>query len=389
MRVSVINKKSIIKQVIIFSLFVCLGWYLKGRFIPQGAMMGAGAKGVTSVLTVMVEQANIAPKKEFIGKVEPINYVSLKPQVTGYVEEVLFQEGSLVNKGDLLFIIEQRKYIANIELRQAELDQAKANIVKVEKDYKRQVSLNKQKYASDAKLDIAKSDLLQAKALVKQANANLELAKINLDYTEIKAPITGYIGKALVTKGNYVSAATQDLAHIVQTNPIRVSFAVSDKDMLDMRSRYDGNDMNAPLHTEIVLPNGIVIENGLKSRFADNMIDANTATISIYAEYNNDKNLLIPGNYVDIRVGDAEEVYAILIPQASIVQDEFGAYVMSVNKEGNVEQKRVELGDVINDTQVVLSGLTADDNVIIQGLQKVRAGQAVKATLISNKAEAK
>ena len=120
MRVSVINKKSIIKQVIIFSLFVCLGWYLKGRFIPQGAMMGAGAKGVTSVLTVMVEQANIAPKKEFIGKVEPINYVSLKPQVTGYVEEVLFQEGSLVNKGDLLFIIEQRKYIANIELRQAE-----------------------------------------------------------------------------------------------------------------------------------------------------------------------------------------------------------------------------------------------------------------------------
>ena len=184
MRVGVIKKRQIIKKVIIFSLFVYMGWFLKGRLTPQMPMMGAMGAGEPSVLTTHVEQKNIAPQKSYIGKVEAINAVSLKPQVTGYVEKVLFKEGSLVNAGDILLIIEQKKYLAMVDLRQAELDQAKANLVRIEKDYKRQVSLNKQKFASDAKLDIAQSDLLQAKASVKQAQANLELAKIDLDYTE-------------------------------------------------------------------------------------------------------------------------------------------------------------------------------------------------------------
>ena len=284
-------------------------------------------------------------------------------------------------------MIEQERYIANVELRQAELESAEANLVKTERDYKRQSSLSKQNYASKATLDTAESNYLQAKAAVAQAKANLDLAKIDLGYTEIKAPISGRIGKALVTEGNYVSSATQTLARIVQTNPIRVAFSVTDRDMLDMRQMYDGKANQ--LLTELVLSNGTVLVNNLQSRFADNEVNTETATIAVYAEYKNDHDLLIPGNYVDIRIGEKQQQLAVLVPQAALAQDQHGNYVFTVSEDGIAEQKRVELGDVYEDKQIVLDGLSSDDKVIIQGLQKVREGQKVNTQLVSDVAEVK
>ncbi len=386
MLVTKINNKTIFRKTLILALCVAAGWFLKSRLTPQMPNMAAMGGGTPYVLTKQVSQTNIAPKKSYIGHVEAIKSVNLKPQVTGYVEKVLFQEGSLVNEGDILFIIEQKRYLANVELRQAELDSAKANLVRAERDYKRQKSLSKENYASKATLDTSESAYLQAKAAVAQAQANLELAKIDLDYTEIKAPITGYIGKAQVTEGNYVNSTTQDLARIVQTNPIRVAFQVTDKDMLEAKAN---NLKDKQVQTELVLPNGQVLVNHLKSRFNDNEINTETATITIYAEYGNDEGLLIPGNYVDIRVGNKEAEMAVLVPQAALAQDEHGNYAVTVNDENITEQKRVVLGDVIGDSQIVLEGLNADDRVIIQGLQKVRNGQAVKAQLVTDTQEAK
>lgn len=386
MLVTKINNKTIFRKTLILALCVAAGWFLKSRLTPQMPNMAAMGGGTPYVLTKQVSQTNIAPKKSYIGHVEAIKSVNLKPQVTGYVEKVLFQEGSLVNEGDILFIIEQKRYLANVELRQAELDSAKANLVRAERDYKRQKSLSKENYASKATLDTSESAYLQAKAAVAQAQANLELAKIDLDYTEIKAPITGYIGKAQVTEGNYVNSTTQDLARIVQTNPIRVAFQVTDKDMLEAKAN---NLKDKQVQTELVLPNSQVLVNHLKSRFNDNEINTETATITIYAEYGNDEGLLIPGNYVDIRVGNKEAEMAVLVPQAALAQDEHGNYAVTVNDENIAEQKRVVLGDVIGDSQIVLEGLNADDRVIIQGLQKVRNGQAVKAQLVTDTQEAK
>lgn len=386
MQVTKIQKRTIFRKVLVLSLCVAAGWYLKARLTPQMPNMAAMSGGTPSVLIKQVTQTNIAPKKSYIARVEAIKSVDLKPQISGYVEKVLFQEGSLVNEGDILFIIEQKRYLANVELRQAELASAKASLVRAERDYNRQKSLSKQNYASKATLDTSESNYLQAKAAVAQAQANLELAKIDLDYTEIKAPITGYIGKAMVTEGNYVNSSTESLARIVQTDPIRVAFAVTDKDML---SAQNSNLKDQPLQTELVLPNGQVLVNHLKSRFSDNEIDPSTATITLYAEYENDKGLLIPGNYVDIRIGNKEPQMAILVPQAALAQDEHGNYVMTVNDDNVTEQKRVVLGDVIEDSQVVLEGLSDDDKVIIQGLQKVKDGQNVKAQLITDTQEAK
>ncbi len=386
MQVTKIQKRTIFRKVLVLALCVAAGWYLKARLTPQMPNMAAMSGGTPSVLIKQVTQTNIAPKKSYIARVEAIKSVDLKPQISGYVEKVLFQEGSLVNEGDILFIIEQKRYLANVELRQAELASAKASLVRAERDYNRQKSLSKQNYASKATLDTSESNYLQAKAAVAQAQANLELAKIDLDYTEIKAPITGYIGKAMVTEGNYVNSSTESLARIVQTDPIRVAFAVTDKDML---SAQNSNLKDQPLQTELVLPNGQVLVNHLKSRFSDNEIDPSTATITLYAEYENDKGLLIPGNYVDIRIGNKEPQMAILVPQAALAQDEHGNYVMTVNNDNVTEQKRVVLGDVIEDSQVVLEGLSGDDKVIIQGLQKVKDGQNVKAQLITDTQEAK
>lgn len=386
MQVTKIQKRTIFRKVLVLGLCVAAGWYLKARLTPQMPNMAAMSGGTPSVLIKQVTQTNIAPKKSYIARVEAIKSVDLKPQISGYVEKVLFQEGSLVNEGDILFIIEQKRYLANVELRQAELASAKASLVRAERDYNRQKSLSKQNYASKATLDTSESNYLQAKAAVAQAQANLELAKIDLDYTEIKAPITGYIGKAMVTEGNYVNSSTESLARIVQTDPIRVAFAVTDKDML---SAQNSNLKDQPLQTELVLPNGQVLVNHLKSRFSDNEIDPSTATITLYAEYENDKGLLIPGNYVDIRIGNKEPQMAILVPQAALAQDEHGNYVMTVNNDNVTEQKRVVLGDVIEDSQVVLEGLSGDDKVIIQGLQKVKDGQNVKAQLITDTQEAK
>lgn len=387
MKLGKVSNRKIIKQTAILLLCVGAGWYLKSKLTPQMPMMGA-AGGDPYVLVQQVQQRNISPKKSYIGHVEAIKAVDLRPQITGYVEKVLFQEGSLVNEGDILFIIEQKRYLANVELRKAELDSAKANLVRAERDYKRQKSLSSQNYASKATLDTSESSYLQAKAAVAQAQANLDLAKIDMDYTEIKAPITGYIGKALVTEGNYVNSATENLARIVQTDPIRVAFSVSDKDFLNMREQKLTHGIDS-IKTELVLPNGKVLVNHLKSRFNDNEINSDTATIAVYAEYGNENSLLIPGNYVDIRIGNKEDRFAILVPQAAVAQDEHGNYVMVVNEDNIAEERRVVLGDTLDDKQVVLEGLTTEDRVVIQGLQKISNGKKVKVGEIQTATEEK
>ena len=368
MQVGTISKRTIIRRTAVMLLCGAAGWYLKAKLTPQMPMMGMNM-GDPYVLVQQVQQQDISPQKSYIGHVQAINAVDLRPQVTGYVEKVLFQEGSLVKEGDILFVIEQKRYLATLELREAELESAKASLVRAERDYKRQKSLSSQNYASKATLDTSESNYLQAKAAVKQAEANLELAKIDMGYTEIKAPITGYIGKALVTEGNYVNSSTQTLARIVQTDPIRVAFSVSDKDFLNMREQKINHGIES-IKTELVLPNGKVLVNHLKSRFNDNEINPDTATIAVYAEYGNEQNLLLPGNYVDIRIGKRENDFATLVPQAALAQDEHGNYVMTVDKDNIARETRVVIGNTMEDKQIVKEGLKPEDRVIIQGLQK-------------------
>ena len=359
-----------------------IGWYLKAKLTPQVAGQAMMGGTVPHVLVEEVIKTDVSPQKKYIASVEAIKSVDLIPQVSGYVDKVLFQEGSVVKEGDLLFIIEQDRYIANVDLSKAALASAKANLVKTERDYKRQKALSSQQYASKSTLDTAESAYLQAKAAVAQAEANLELALIDLEHTEIKAPITGLIGKAEVTEGNYVSSNTQTLARIIQASPIRVAFSVPDKDNISFKRLGSSG-----LKTRLVLPDGSVLNDNMVSYFVNNEVNKNTATIPIYLEYANQDRTLVAGNYVNVILSSAKETPAIIISPAAVMQDANGSYVYVVDSEGNVSERRVQLDGLFEDKQIVLSGLDGNEKVIVSGLQKVKDGAKVRASLVSNTTE--
>ncbi|MCI5545170.1 MAG: efflux RND transporter periplasmic adaptor subunit [Azospirillum sp.] len=376
MKVGKMSNRRILRQVVLIALCISAGWFLKTRLTPQSMMGAAGMASEPFVLVETVKEQDVTPYQSVIGHVEAINSVSLQPQVSGYLEKVTFKEGSMVNAGDVLFVIEKAKYQATADLRKAELDSAKASLTKIEKDYYRQKSLNQQKYASEAKLDEAYSNLLQARAAVKQAEANYKLAEIDLGYAEIKAPFSGKIGKAKVTEGNFVSTSSGVLATLVQVNPIRITFSITDKQMTDF---LQSTITNGRVNTRVELPNGKVVRMTSTSEFIDNTIDTNTATIAVYGEFSNDDGILVPGSYVNMNIDSGAPQQAVVISQASIGQDEHGNYVMVVNDKGIVEQRRVALGEVMGDRQIAKLGLKAGDRVIVQGLQKVSDGTKVRA----------
>ncbi len=375
----------IAQKILLCVLLMALGWYLKGRLSPS-ANMGAYGMGEVYILAQKAVNKDISSFNNKISYIEAINEVNLLPQVTGTVENILFQEGSLVKEGDILFEIDPSKYQAAFDLAQARLDSAQANFVKAERDYNRQVKLSNEKFASKATFDTAESAYLQAKAAVEEAKANLDVATIDLDNTKVRAPISGKIGKALVTKGNYVVASQAALAKIVQINPVRISFSMTDKEYATIKKKnYKKEDLIA----RIILANGDIVTEKVVDTFLDNAVNPATATLSVYADIANESYLLIPGNYVQSAISDNEPIYAIVVPQTAINYDKDGAfvYVVRIDSEkskendlhGIAEQRRVVLGDTINGSeQVVMSGLTQSDMVIVQGNIKIQNNSPIK-----------
>ena len=219
---------------------------------------------------------------------------------------------------------------------------------------------------------------------MKNAEAAEDLAKMDLDYTEVKSPINGTIGKALVTVGNLVSMNTQKLARIVQTDPIRIVFSVSDKQRLEFRNN---EKEKKELFVDIVLSDGKVYSQPADRMFVGNEVDATTATIPVHIDVDNKNGDLVPGNYVDIYMRLAQKQMVLTIPQTALSEDVHGTYVMTVKKVGDgdkyvAEQKYIKLGDIVDDYQVVLSGLEENDLVVVEGLQKVHNGGEVKPIFV-------
>lgn len=382
MQIVKIQKRKIILNFVIIMASVATGWYIKAKLTPNPAGMMGMMGGTPHVLVEDVKTVDVSPNKKYIALVEPINSVNLIPQVSGYIDKVLFQEGSVVHEGDILFVIEQDRYIANVDLAKASLSSAQANLVRAERDYNRQKALSSHNYASKSTLDQSESAYLQAKAAVAQAKANLELAQIDMEHTEIKAPFTGTIGKAMVTEGNFVSSNTQTLARIVQKSPVRVAFSVPDKD------HHLFKDMGLDnLKTKIIMPGNRAFDEKVNSYFINNEINTNTATLSVYLEYLNHSKELIPGNYVDVVLSSSEGMPAVVINPAAVMQDANGAYVFAVDDEGKVKEMRVQLDGMFESKQIVLSGLEGNEKIIVSGLQKAKDGATVRASLVSNDTE--
>jgi len=389
MKIKYPNLVELSKRIVIMVLLMACGWYLKGRLSPQAGMNYA--MGEVYILAQTAENKDISSFDNKISYIEAINDVNILAQVTGTVEKVLFKEGSIVKEGDVLFEIDSSKYKAAYDLAAAQLDSARANYVKAERDYNRQVKLSSEKFASKATFDMAESAYLQAKAAVEEAQASLDVATIDLEHTKVTAPISGKIGKALVTKGNYVVASGAIMAKIVQMNPVRISFSLTDREFASLQSREQKMD---ELSARITLSNGEIINENVVDIFYDNAVNSSTATLSVFADVANENYRLIPGNYVQSAIYDSKPIYGIVIPQTAISYDKDGAYVYvaRINDEkskendlhGIAEQRRVNLGNTVNDNEQVISkGLNPGELIIVQGTIKIQNNSPVKIGVVS------
>lgn len=360
-----------------------IGFLTAKHWMAKAAGMQRGG-GPASVVVQTVTKRPMALGKNFIARVEAINAADVTPQVSGYIDQVLFKDGSLVQEGDVLFIIDQARYKAAVSAAEATLEKAKASLKQIQSNYNREKSLYQDGMLSKADLEVAESNLATAQANVKSAQASLDLAKLDLQYTEVRSPISGYIGKALMTKGNLAKAGADRLARVIQMDPIRVVFSITDKERL---SGMDQLTTKQP-DIQIALPNGQTIEMPQANVFSDNEINAQTATIAVYAQADNKENKLIPGNYVNVTVSMDKFRPMILIPQTAVSQDASGQYVMTVNADNKVIQKYVTLGDMVNGQYVVVAGLEDGERIVPIGQQKLQNNQDVSVSELSAPAAA-
>ena len=334
----------------------------------------AAAEPVVIVKQVEKFDASSVPS-EYVGRVESIQSVSVKPQISGEIAKVCFKEGSVVKAGQLLFQIDPKQYEATVQLRKAELQQAEANLVTAEKYYKR-VTAASERAVSATDRDTAEGNFLQAKAAVAQAKAALKLAQIDLGYCRITSPITGKIGRALYTKGNYVTPQITELASIVQMDPIRVSYPLPDRDYLDQLSLFkeDGSIYN----TSLILSNGEKYNVPGKRDFENNRVDQTTGTIMMRLRFANKEGMLIPGEMVRVFTKPVKSHIVNAVPQTAVMADEQGDYVYVINADNTARQARVTLGREFGDLREVTSGVEAGENVAVAGLQRLRPGAKVR-----------
>lgn len=370
----------------LFGALVCIGIgiWLRGLF-PAGGPSGGempdmmGAMPPPAVVAVELTEQPLDVRDEYIAMVEPVQAVDVRTEVSGYIENVHFKEGSFVKAGDLLFTIDRRQYEAIVEVRNAELARAQADLTNAERYLKRMQNAG-ERSISQSDLDRAESQQLQAMAAFKQAEANLNLAKIDLEYAEIRSPINGRIGAARLTKGNYVDTSSAALARIVQLDPIRIVFSMTDRAYLNLRKQeIDGRAGN--LAAQVELPNGIGLPMVGKKDFDDNEMNAETGTLAVRYLFSNPDALLVPGGYVNLLLGQEIRPLGLRVPQTAIMVDPDGTYVLTVDEQGTVSPSHVRLGNTIGSDRVVLEGLKASDRVIVDGVQKVQPGMTAAVTL--------
>ena len=339
----------------------------------MAAMMGGGG-GPAAVDVVEVVNSFIDVPVEYIGYVEAMERVDIVPQVSGYLESVNFEEGSSVSKGQVLFEVESQQYQAMLELRKAELAQAESSLSQSEKLLRRLKSADP-KSISQLDVDNAESAVETGNALVQACKANIMLAEIDVKRTEIVSPIDGYIGKALITEGNYVSNMSGMLATVVKSDPVRVVFSLGDAEYLDMVSKFT----EGLLDISIRMPDGRKITEGSSFDFEDNQIDQGTASIAIRARFDNKDRKLMPGAYVNVSIASKDRPEGVVIPHSAIMNTENGSMVYVVDAESKAQIRPVVTGKETQSGIVVESGLAPGDVIIVQGLQKVQPGAEVVA----------
>lgn len=365
---------------------------LVGVALSSGPLAAQESKAPPTVQTAKIATQDVTRTANFVGRIEAIQQVDIHPRVEGFISSVNFTEGGMVKTGQLLFTIDPSTYEAALENAKAAVEQAEAALAsaqaqqtKTELQYERTAQLRKTGTVSQAQMDDATAARDAAVASVQQAQAAISAAKaqqlsaqINLDYTKISSPIDGQIGKAAQTVGNLVSANSAALATIVQTNPIRVAFAVSDVDYLKViEAMNTGQAALDNFIPRIKLADGSIYPHPGKISFANNVVDASTGTITVRADFENPERLLVPGQFVNVIVQVGQPESLPFVPGSAVLQDVNGAYVFVVGEGNKAEERRIKTAQRTPAGWAVTDGLKVGDEIIVGGLQRVSNGIVV------------
>ena len=332
-----------------------------------------------AVTVVKVVAEEIRPSITFTGRIEATDKVDLRARVEGFLDGRRFTEGATVKQGDLLFVIEKAPYEAAVAATKASLQKAQADLVLADAEIERQSALVSKDVASKARLDQATANQGQAQGEVDRQKAELTTAELNLNYTDITAPLTGRIGRAAFSVGNFVGPSSGTLATIVAQDPIHASFPVTQRQILDLRKAQGGSADPTDAVIHLVLADGSRYPQPGKINFVDVTANQGTDTLQVRAVFPNPDRILIDGQLVTVVAETGQPESVLTVPQQSLQVDQTGPFVLVVNAESKVEVRRIETGRSDAARIVVSKVLSAGEQVITEGIQKVRPGQVVNA----------
>ncbi|GAA0700726.1 efflux RND transporter periplasmic adaptor subunit [Dyella marensis] len=352
-------------------------WAVLGSRGETHAQAAAGGPPEVTVAQVLVRAVN--DSNEFTGRLQAVDTIQLRPRVSGYVDSVHFTEGALVKKGQLLFRIDPRPYQAEVDRLQANLSQARSELTLADANAARGQRLLEQHAISREEGDRLSTAAQSAKAQLASTGAALDAAKLNLGFTEVRAPVDGRVSNALITPGNLVTS-NDVLTSVVSVNPVYAYFDVDEHSYLKLeqlrRERGVAPKVAMALSNEQGFPHAGRID------FVDNQLRAGSGTIRLRAVFDNADGSYTPGLYVRVQLRSDSQRPRALIDDRAVASDLGNKYVL-VLKDRKVEYRRVVTGPLLDGLRVVEEGLNKDDVVVVNGLQHVRPGAEVNATKVA------
>jgi RND family efflux transporter MFP subunit len=336
------------------------------------------------VTVAAVQQEPIVEWDEFTGRTEAVESVEIRPRVSGYIQQVKFQSGQMVKKGDVLFVIDPRWHQAEFDKLAADVERAKVQYENAKREADRTTTLLANKAISTEESDARIARFNAAKAALTSAEAARDFGKLDLEYTEVRSPIDGRVSRAYLTEGNYVSGlagAATLLTTVVSVNPVYVYADVDEDTLLKFNSlvankRVQTDDKgNVPVELELGDEQTFVHRGHIES--FDNKLDPNTGSILLRAVFDNPDGRIVPGLFARIRVPTSDKHPAIVVTEKAIGTDQAQKFVLTLTQSNTVAYAPVKLGPVVNGKRVVREGLQPGDKIVVNGLQRVRPGAAV------------